>query len=340
MIGQKILHYKITEKLGEGGMGVVYKAEDNKLERTVAIKFLPKHIAGNEEDRKRFEIEAKAAAALNHPNIATIHAIEEHEEVLFIVMEYIEGQELRDLINSPLKEDAASAAGGVLPLKSVIDYASQIASGLQAAHEKDITHRDIKAANIMITDKGQVKIMDFGLAKMRGGAQVTKVRTTLGTAAYMSPEQARGEEVDSRSDIWAFGVLLYEMLTGKLPFGGDYEQVVMYSILNEEPKFTDQIPANFRTIIEKTLAKKRDERYSNVGEVLTDLNAFSTGTKSVVDKPVETSRQSRLQRKPWFFYAGLAALLLLAGFAYFVNRYPAVSHTFIRREILALEVVG
>jgi len=163
MIGKTILHYRILQKLGEGGMGVVYKAEDTKIKRDVAIKFLPRQIAASEEERKRFKIEAQAAAALNHPNIATIHAIEEVDEELFIVMEFIEGQELKDIVgNANLRS---------LPINDVVNYATQIASGLQAAHEKDVTHRDIKSANIMVTDKGQVKIMDFGLAKIRGGAQ-------------------------------------------------------------------------------------------------------------------------------------------------------------------------
>ncbi len=177
MVDKTILHYKIIEKIGEGGMGVVYKAQDTKLERTVAIKFLPRQIAVNSEERERFKIEAKAAASLNHPNIATIHAIEEVDDEMFIVMEFIEGQELKEIV---------VGAQHAVPLPDVIDYTNQIASGLQAAHEKDVTHRDIKSANIMVTDKGQVKIMDFGLAKVRGGAQVTKMGTTLGTA-YMSP---------------------------------------------------------------------------------------------------------------------------------------------------------
>ncbi|NIS17648.1 MAG: protein kinase, partial [Phycisphaerae bacterium] len=163
MIGKTISHYKILEKLGEGGMGVVYKAEDTNLDRTVAIKFLPKPISNNSEERERFKIEAKAAAALNHPNIATIHAIEESDDEMFIVMEYIEGQELREIIKSKIPN-----------LKSVIEYATQIAEGLQAAHEKGIVHRDIKSSNIMITGRGQVKIMDFGLARVGGGAQLTK----------------------------------------------------------------------------------------------------------------------------------------------------------------------
>ena len=166
MIGKTILHYRIVEKLGEGGMGVVYKAEDSKLKREVAIKFLPHHIAVSEEERQRFKIEAQAEAALNHPNIATIYAIEAVDDQMFIVMEYIEGQELKQIVG----------AQNFVPLPDVLDYATQIASALQAAHEKNVTHRDIKSANIMITDKGQVKIMDFGLAKVRGGTQMTKPR--------------------------------------------------------------------------------------------------------------------------------------------------------------------
>ena len=218
MIGKEILHYKIIEKIGEGGMGVVYKAEDTKLERPVAIKFLPRQIAANSEERERFQIEAKAAASLNHPNIATIYAIEEVDDEIFIVMEYIKGQELQHLIKSPLEGGTALAAGGVLPLNDVIDYATQITAGLQAAHKNGVTHRDIKSSNIMITEEDQVKIMDFGLAKVRGSVKFTKVGITLGTAAYMSPEQARGEEADEHADIWSFGVVLYEMLTGKCPF--------------------------------------------------------------------------------------------------------------------------
>jgi serine/threonine-protein kinase len=199
MIGKNILHYKILAKLGEGGMGVVYKAEDTKLKRTVAIKFLPRQIAVSDDERERFNIEAQAAAALNHPNIATIYAIEEVDGDMFIVMEFIDGQELRKLLID----------NGQLSIDNCLNYAAQIASGLQAAHAKGVTHRDIKSSNIMVTESGQVKIMDFGLAKMVGGTHLTKSGTTVGTAAYMSPEQARGEPVDHRSDIWSFGVVLF-----------------------------------------------------------------------------------------------------------------------------------
>ena len=225
MIGKTILHYRIIEKLGEGGMGVVYKAEDSKLKREVAIKFLPHHISANKEERQRFEIEAQAAAALNHPNIATIHAIEEYDNQVFIVMEYLEGSELKEKVSK-----------GRLSLDESLDIMEQIAKGLQAAHQKGITHRDIKSSNIMITQTGTVKVMDFGLAKVRGTSQITKFGTTLGTTAYMSPEQSRGEHVDHRTDIWSLGVIMYEMLAGQMPFKGDFEQAVIYSILNEDPE--------------------------------------------------------------------------------------------------------
>jgi non-specific serine/threonine protein kinase len=264
LIGKTILHYRILEQVGQGGMGVVYLAEDTRLERKVAIKFLPRHIAANVEERQRFEIEAKAAAALNHPNIATIHAIEETDNEIFIVMEYIEGRGLREIIQSEIPN-----------LQSAIDYATQVAKGLQAAHEKDIVHRDIKSSNIMVTESGQVKIMDFGLVKMHDRAQEINVGITMGTAAYMSPEQARGEAVDPRSDIWSLGVVLYEMLTGKLPFGGEYVQAIFYAIINENPQpvsdYRQDVPASLEGIVKKALAKNRDERYQSIREVLADL---------------------------------------------------------------------
>jgi serine/threonine protein kinase/Tfp pilus assembly protein PilF len=266
--GETILHYKILEKLGEGGMGVVYLAEDTKLERKVAIKFLPHYIAINSEERERFKIEAKAAAALNHPNIATIYAIEESKDQIFIVMEFIDGVELKDKIKSNL-----------LPIDEAINISIQIAEGLEAAHKKGVVHRDIKSQNIMITSDGKVKIMDFGLAKIKGGSQLTKIGSTVGTAAYMSPEQAKGEEVDQRTDIWALGVILYEMLTGKLPFEGDYEQAVIYSILNELPKpiamqRTD-VPETILKISDRLLQKNPDQRYSSMKEILKDFDSVT-----------------------------------------------------------------
>ncbi|MFB3041668.1 MAG: protein kinase, partial [Candidatus Poribacteria bacterium] len=282
MVGKTISHYKILDKLGEGGMGVVYKAEDTKLERTVAIKFLPKHVSAHDEERKRFEIEAKAAAALNHPNIATIHNIEEVDDEMFIVMEYIKGRELRDIVGA-LRDVP-------MPIEDVLNNATQIAEGLQAAHKKGITHRDIKSANIMITEDGQVKIMDFGLAKIAGWAQLTKDHSILGTAAYMSPEQARGESVDHRADIWSFGAVLYELLTGQLPFKGDYEQAVIYSILNEDPnsivELREDTPSQLTSIVEKTLQKNPRDRFQTTKDLIDELKALEKSGSSIHEKKV------------------------------------------------------
>ena len=273
MIGKTISHYKILEKLGEGGMGVVYKAEDTKLKREVAIKFLPSFISANKEERQRFEIEAQAAASLNHPNITTIHSIEEVDDQLFIVMEYIDGMELKEKIDSPMSPLNKGEIKGGLPIDTVINYAIQISEGLEAAHNNGVVHRDIKSSNIMITNDGKVKIMDFGLAKIGDDGLLTKVGSTIGTIAYISPEQAKGEEIDNRTDIWSFGVVLYEMLTGELPFRGDYEQAILYSVLNEEPKFLKKfdILPSIQRVIKKALKKDRDRRYRQISELIADL---------------------------------------------------------------------
>jgi len=252
MIGKTISHYKILEKLGEGGMGIVYKAQDLKLDRIVALKFLPPHLTKSETDKARFLQEAKAAAALNHNNICTIHDIQEHVgpatagRQQFIVMECVEGKTLRDVIyhvgakhsDDDIQKKEKIHAGNASPLQmnEIIDLAIQIAEALKAAHSKGIVHRDIKTENIMVTPTKQVKVMDFGLAKLRGSVKLTKTSSTVGTMAYSSPEQLQGKEVDARTDIFSFGVVLYEMLTGHLPFRGEYDSAMMYSILNEEPE--------------------------------------------------------------------------------------------------------
>jgi len=294
MIGQTISHYKIIEKLGEGGMGVVYKAEDTKLERTVALKFLSLASIGDEE-KKRFKREAKAAASLNHPNIATIHAIDEAEDQTFIAMEFIEGKSLQDIVGA---QHAVP-----LPLDDAIDYASQTAAGLQAAHEKGITHRDIKSANIMLTDKGQIKIMDFGLAKLANRSKLTQLGTTLGTAAYMSPEQSRGENTDHRSDIWSLAVVLYEMISGQMPFKGDYEQAVIYSIQNEEPEpltaLRTGVPMALDGIIAKALAKDPATRYQHVDELPADLKGINlSASQTSRIAPATTSVGMDLKSRP------------------------------------------
>ena len=273
MINETVLHYKILEKLGQGGMGIVYLAEDTKLERKVAIKFLPGNIAYDSEERERFKIEAKAAAALNHPNISTIHAIEKSGEDTFIVMEFIDGVTLKDKIKTgPLSADEA------------INVVVQIAAGLEAAHKKGIVHRDIKPANIMITNDGKIKIMDFGLAKVKEASDITKVGSTMGTAAYMSPEQACGEEVDRRTDIWSLGVIAYELLTGKLPYSGEFEQAIIYSIINENPEsivsVRKDVPLKLEQSIMKMLNKERESRYQNLSEILKEFNYLEIKDKS------------------------------------------------------------
>ncbi|MEN8251633.1 MAG: serine/threonine-protein kinase, partial [Bacteroidota bacterium] len=219
MIGSIISHYKILEKLGSGGMGVVYKAQDLKLDRFVALKFLPPSFSNDEEAKQRFIHEAKSASSLEHPNICNIHEIGETEgDQLFIVMAYYEGETLKKKIDK-----------GSLKVEDAIDITIQIAEGLQAAHNKGIVHRDIKPANIFIRNDGTVKILDFGLAKSASRNTMTQLGSTMGTVAYMSPEQTHGTDVDHRTDIWSLGVILYEMITGQLPFKGDYEQAVIYN---------------------------------------------------------------------------------------------------------------
>jgi serine/threonine protein kinase/Tfp pilus assembly protein PilF len=264
-----VTHYKIIEKIGAGGMGVVYKAQDTKLDRLVALKFLPKQFSINEEEKKRFIHEAKAAAALNHVNIVTIHEINEFEDQTYIVMEYLEGETIKDKI------ERRGEVTSPLPLNKAINTAIQIAEGLDKAHKMDIVHRDIKSANIMISDDGVVRILDFGLAKLRGRTKLTKEGTTLGTVAYMSPEQASGEKVDHRSDIWSLGVVLYEMLTGQIPFRGEYDQAIMYAIMNEEQEpitgLRTGVPLELERILNKSLAKDPRERYQTTADLLVDL---------------------------------------------------------------------
>jgi serine/threonine protein kinase/dienelactone hydrolase len=278
MIGKTISHYKILEKLGEGGMGVVYKARDSKLDRIVALKFLPKHLLCDNEAKTRFEQEAKAASALNHTNITTIYEINEAEDECFISMEYIEGKSLKQLIKEKEIEN--------WNIGKIIDIGIQIAEGLSKAHQKGIIHRDIKSDNIMLTADGLVKIMDFGLAKLRGASKVTKTGSTLGTLQYMSPEQVQGLEVDQRSDIFSFGVVLYEMITGQLPFKGEHEAAIMYSIINENPKqlqsLRSGVPDYLEKIVTRCLNKDVALRCKSMREVLADLVNGRSGNLSPV----------------------------------------------------------
>ena len=268
-----VSHYLIEEKLGEGGMGTVYRAEDTKLKRAVALKFLRTDALGSDEHKERFLREAQAAAALDHPNICTVYEIDEDRGQTFIAMALLEGQTVRDKIRSrPLKLDEA------------LDIAIQTARALHSAHQKGIVHRDIKSANLMVTREGQVKILDFGLAKLAERTQLTEAATLLGTPAYMSPEQAQRLTTDHRTDIWSLGVVIYEMLTGRRPFEGERTQAVLYSIINEahEPltALRAGVPVALDRIVSKAMAKSADERYQHAEEMLVDLRALARSLDS------------------------------------------------------------
>ena len=282
MTGTTLSHYRIEDELGRGGMGIVYRALDTKLNRDVALKILPAAALASEDDRARFFREAQAAAQLHHPNICTVFEIDEAvpsdaphgtQPSPFIVMEYIEGETLDARIkNGPLK------------ISEAIRLAGEVAEALKMAHSKDIVHRDIKSANIMLDAEGRAKVLDFGLAKTAQSTQLTRLGSTLGTISYMSPEQARAEEVDHRTDIWALGVVLYEMVSGQHPFAGDYEQAVIYSILNEDPEpltaLRTGVPLSVEGIVEKCLRKEAKHRYQSAAGVIADLEAVKSGSGS------------------------------------------------------------
>ena len=270
MIGKTLGHYRVGEQLGRGGMGEVYLAEDTSLDRKVALKFLPDVFAGDPERMARFEREAKLLASLNHPNIAAIYGLEQAEGKRFIVMELVEGETLAQRLSK-----------GPLPIDEALGICRQIADGLEAAHEKGVIHRDLKPANVMITAGDQVKILDFGLAKALFGETqsvdasqsptiteaMTQPGVILGTAAYMSPEQAKGKSIDKRADIWAFGAVLYEMLTGKQLFSGETVSDILAATLKEEPDF-EKIPAKVRPLLRRCLEKDPRKRLRDIGETM------------------------------------------------------------------------
>ena len=304
MVGQNISHYRVLQKLGEGGMGVVYKAEDLKLERPVALKFLAAHALEDPEHKTRFVREAKAAARLDHQNICPVYEIDEADGQTFLAMAYLEGQTLKDKIaERPLK------------LEEALDIAIQTVEGLKAAHQKEIVHRDIKPANLMVTAEGQVKIMDFGLAQLADRSKLTKTATILGTPAYMSPEQAQREPTDRRTDIWSLGVVIYEMITGRLPFEGERQEAILYAIGNEEPEpitaMRARVPMDLERIVGKALAKDRGARYQHMDDLLVDLRQLKKTRDLAAAKGPPAPAASAPGRKLWYAGAAGAALLLV-----------------------------
>jgi len=324
MIGRTVSHYKILEQLGQGGMGVVYKALDTKLNRTVALKFLPQDLTREQETIDRFINEAQAASALDHVNICTVHEINETEDgQMYIVMAYYAGETLEKKVTS-----------GQLSVDNAIDIAMQTAQGLERAHEAGIVHRDIKPSNLIITPRGEVKIIDFGLAKLTGQSRLTKSGSALGTVAYMSPEQVQGKPVDQRADIWSLGVVLHEMLTGQLPFRGENEAVTMYSIMNEEPKpiiptrsGRTGVPMELERIVNKAISKKSGERYQSMNEILADLRLLQKEIESGVLKkhPIKATLRKIKRSHLRGVVAGLLVLIIAVGLYLILGRSETIN---------------
>lgn len=318
MIGQTISHYRILEKLGEGGMGIVYKAQDTKLDRIVALKFLPTNLLASQEEIVRFQQEAKALSALNHPHIATIFDVDQVNEERFIVLEYLPGGTLK----SKLKH--LQSSGKELSIMQIVEYGLQIAEGLSHAHQHGIVHRDVKTDNMMLTGDDKVKITDFGLAKLREGGQLTKAGSTVGTAAYMSPEQIRGETIDHRSDLFSLGIVLYELTTGHLPFRGEHEAALSYSIVNEEPtplkSLRPGLPSSLESIIMRCLEKEREKRFQSAEEIVTEFHKLQQEISGYVSA-------SRKPSKLWWGVTATVGVLLLIALYFLIPLKPAHDDT-------------
>jgi serine/threonine protein kinase len=330
MIGTTVSHYRILEQLGAGGMGVVYKAEDTQLKRTVALKFLPLSLTTDAEARERFIHEAQAASALDHPNICAIYDFGTTDDgQMFIVMACYKGETLKSKIES-----------GPLQLNDALDILVQIALGLSKAHQHGIVHRDIKPANIMVTEQAEVKILDFGLAKLSGRSMMTRTGSTLGTVAYMSPEQARGEKVDQRTDLWSLGVVSYQMLTGELPFESDYEQALIYSIINEEARgirrLKKELPESIELIIRRLLSKEPAERYASADDLLADLLAVREGLPVKLRLPRPGRKQVRKRFARWVYAVGATVLIIaiVAAILNYVPRRPAKTNANFTSKLL------
>ena len=302
MVGETISHYRILSKLGEGGMGVVYRAEDLSLGRLVALKFLSPHLSTDADAKLRFTHEAKAAAALNHPGICTVHDVGEAEGQPYLAMEYVEGESLKERI-----------ARGPLPISEALEIAAQVADALHEAHGKGVTHRDIKPANIMLTPNGRAKVMDFGLAQIAGATHLTRSGSTLGTAAYMSPEQAHGEATDHRTDIWSLGVLLYELVSGLMPFRGEHEAALLYGIQHNEVEpltgLRTGVPGELERVVAKCLAKDAGHRYQHADELAVDLRRLPTQLDSTRTAPRPSQRVS----EPRLWFVAAAVIVIVAA---------------------------
>ncbi|UCC45021.1 MAG: serine/threonine protein kinase, partial [Candidatus Zixiibacteriota bacterium] len=269
--GTPVGHYRIVERIGAGGMGEVWLAEDTKLNRKVALKFLSPHLCQDEGCRKRFTREAQAAAGLDHPNIAGIHEVGEYEGRPFYSMQVVEGQSLREVV-----------AGKDLPIGRILEIAIQVCEGLHAAHDKGIIHRDIKPSNILLDGHGRVRIVDFGLASIHGSEHLTKTGSTLGTIGYMSPEQVEGKSLDHRSDLFSFGLILYELIAGRAPFKGENDAATLYLITHESPqplaRYRSDIPDSLQLIVDKAIEKNRERRYQTAAGIISDLKRLEPGT--------------------------------------------------------------